>query len=276
MHAKLAQGFDVVYAQRRTRAGEIWLKKLIAHAGYSVIARFSDVEIPRNTGDFRVMTRRVIEELRRLNETHGFLRGLVAFVGFSQTAILYDRDARYAGKGGYNRITGSIKIGLNGLISFSGRPLQMMSIAGALLAGLSFVLGAWYVFQRLVGIDLTPGLPTVVLVVTFFSGVQLLSLGLIGEYVGRIYDEVKGPPYVHNKAKSQLREMRLPTRNSEEAEMIGQFSRFAFIGAMVAGVQLLSFSIFHHLFDSTFLPFTVSYVLSIFCHFICNRRLALP
>jgi polyisoprenyl-phosphate glycosyltransferase len=194
MLAKLSDGFDVVYAQRRTRAGETWLKRLISYVGYSVIARFSDVDIPRNTGDFRVMSRRVIDHLRNLSETHGFLRGLVAFVGFPQTAVLYDRDARLAGKGNYNRITGSIKIGLNGLISFSGRPLQIMSVAGALLAGFSFLLGAWFVLQRLIGIDLTPGLPTTVLVVTFFSGVQLLSLGLIGEYVGRIYDEVKGRP----------------------------------------------------------------------------------
>lgn len=194
MYSKLKEGYDVVYAQRRTRAGETVLKKLISYVGYAAISRLSDVEIPRNTGDFRVMSRRVIEELRLLNESHGFLRGLVAFVGFPQTAILYDRDARFAGKGNYNRITGSLKIGLNGLISFSSRPLQMMSVAGAILAGFSFLLGAWYVLQRLMGINLTPGLPTTVLVVSFFSGVQLLSLGLIGEYIARIYDEVKRRP----------------------------------------------------------------------------------
>jgi polyisoprenyl-phosphate glycosyltransferase len=194
LHAKLKDGYDVVYAQRRTRAGETALKRLISYVGYAVISRLSDVEIPRNTGDFRVMSRRVVEELRNLNESHGFLRGLVAFVGFPQTAVLYDRDARYSGKGNYNRITGSLKIGLNGLISFSARPLQMMSVAGAVLAGFSFLLGAWYVFQHIIGIDLTPGLPTTVLVITFFSGVQLLSLGLMGEYVARIYDEVKQRP----------------------------------------------------------------------------------
>jgi polyisoprenyl-phosphate glycosyltransferase len=140
------------------------------------------------------MTRRVIEELRRLNESHGFLRGLVAYVGFKQTFIEYDRDERFAGKGNYNRLTGSLKIGLNGLISFTSRPLFMMSIGGFILAGLSFLLGAWYVVQKIVGIDLTPGLSTTVLVVSFFAGVQLLGLGLIGEYVGRIYDEVKRRP----------------------------------------------------------------------------------
>jgi dolichol-phosphate mannosyltransferase len=132
--------------------------------------------------------------MRRLSERHGFLRGLVAFVGFSQTFVEYDRDPRFSGAGNYNRLTGSLKIGLNGLISFSSRPLFVMSISGFVLALFSFMLGAWYVLQKIIGFDLSPGLSTTVLVVTFFSGVQLLGLGLIGEYVGRIYDEVKGRP----------------------------------------------------------------------------------
>lgn len=194
LNTKLAEGYEVVYAKRRSRQGETLVKKIIAYAGYSLINRLSDVEIPRNTGDFRIMTRRVIEELRRLNESHGFLRGLVAYVGFKQTFVEYDRDERYAGVGNYNRLTGSLKIGLNGLISFSARPLFMMSVAGFFLAVLSFLLGIAYVAQKLMGVNLTPGLSTTVLVVSFFSGVQLLGLGLIGEYVGRIYDEVKRRP----------------------------------------------------------------------------------
>jgi dolichol-phosphate mannosyltransferase len=194
MYDKLKQGYEVVYAKRRSRKGETFIKKFIAKFGYKAIAILSEIEIPRDTGDFRIITRRVIEELRSLNEIHGFLRGLVAYIGFKQAYIEYDRDERAFGKGKYNRFTGSIKIGLNGIISFSSKPLQLMSIIGALSAGLSFLLGAWYVFQKLTGIVLTPGLPTTVLVVTFFAGIQLLSLGLMGEYVGRIYDEVKRRP----------------------------------------------------------------------------------
>lgn len=194
MYRKLSEGYEVVYAKRRSRKGETLIKRAVSHFGYTVINKLSDVQIPRNTGDFRVMTRRVIEELRRLNESHGFLRGLVAYVGFRQAFIEYDRDERFAGKGNYNRFTGSLKIGLNGLISFSSHPLQMMSISGALIAGFSFLVGIWYVLQKMFGINLTPGLSTTVLIVTFFSGVQLLSLGLIGEYIGRIYDEVKRRP----------------------------------------------------------------------------------
>ena len=200
MYAKLSDGYEVVYAKRRSRKGETLVKRIISHVGYTMINKFSDVQIPRNTGDFRIMTRRVIEELRSLNESHGFLRGLVAYVGFKQAFIEYDRDERFAGVGNYNRLTGSLKIGLNGLISFSSKPLFVMSICGFILAGLSFLLGAWYVLQKFIGIDLTPGLSTTILVVSFFAGVQLLGLGLIGEYVGRIYDEVKGRPmYIVDK-----------------------------------------------------------------------------
>ncbi len=200
MHAKMREGFDVVYAKRRSRKGETLAKRVISWVGYGVINRLADVEIPRNTGDFRIMSRRVCDELNRLNEGHGFLRGLVAYVGFPQAFVEYDRDPRLAGKGHYNRFTGSLKIGLNGIISFGSRPLQMMSLLGFLMAGFSFLLGAYYVIGKLVGVPYSAGLPTTVLVVTFFAGVQLLSLGLIGEYVGRIYDEVKRrPKYIIDK-----------------------------------------------------------------------------
>lgn len=194
LYGKAKEGYDVVYAKRRSRKGETYLKRCISSVGYWLINKCSDIRIPRNTGDFRILSRRAITELKSLNESHGFLRGLVAYVGFRQTFVEYDRDERYAGKGNYNRLTGSLKIGLNGLISFSSKPLQMMSLIGAIFAGFSFVLGGWYVVQKFLGFHLTPGLSTTVLVVTFFSGIQLLCLGLMGEYVGRIYDEVKKRP----------------------------------------------------------------------------------
>jgi glycosyltransferase involved in cell wall biosynthesis len=194
LYNKMNEGFEVVYAKRRSRKGETLFKQLISNFGYAVINKLTEVKIPKNTGDFRIMTRRVIEELRRLNESHGFLRGLVAHVGFKQGFIEYDRDPRLSGKGNYNRLTGSLKIGLNGLISFSSKPLQLMSLVGLIFAVISFLIGVWYVVQKIIGFDLTPGLSTTVLLVTFFAGVQLLGMGLIGEYVGRIYDEVKRRP----------------------------------------------------------------------------------
>ncbi len=201
MRARMAEGYDVVYARRRSRQGETLVKRLVSWAGYAVIARLSEVPIPRDTGDFRLMSRRVVEELKALSERHGFLRGLVAYVGFPQTFVEYDREARHAGKGHYNAFLGSLKIGLNGMVSFGGRPLQLVSLAGLGFAAFGFLLGAWYVLQKLLGFDLTPGLSTTVLVVTFFAGIQLLSLGLMGEYVSRIYDEVKRRPmYIVDRA----------------------------------------------------------------------------
>ena len=194
LHNKMAEGYEVVYAMRSSREGETLIKKAVSYFGYSVINRLSDVQIPRNTGDFRIMSRRVIEELRRLSETHGFLRGMVAFVGFKQAAVLYSRDARLTGTGNYNRLIGSLRIGINGLVGFSSRPLQVMSMAGFVVAAISFMIGIFYVMQKIMGIPITPGLSTTILVVSFFSGVQLLALGLVGEYIGRIYDETKGRP----------------------------------------------------------------------------------
>ena len=200
LHERLLEGFDVVYAKRRSREGETLAKRVISALGYRVINWLGEVRIPRDTGDFRLMSRRVVEQLKGLSEGHGFLRGLVAYIGFPQSFIEYDRDARHSGRGHYNQFVGSLKIGLNGMISFGGRPLQLMSMAGFVIAGFSFLLGAWYVGQKLAGVNLTAGLPTTVLVVTFFSGIQLLSLGLMGEYVSRIYDEVKRRPmYIVDK-----------------------------------------------------------------------------
>lgn len=194
LNLKMNEGFDVVYAQRRSREGETFVKRIVSKIGYKVINTLTDIRIPRDTGDFRLISRKVIEELRGLNETHGFLRGLIAYVGFNQTAVLYDRDKRYTGKGNYNRFFGSFKIGLNGLIGFSSKPLSLMSLCGGLIASFGFLLGIWYLIQHFMGFELSAGLSTTVILITFFSGIQLLSLGLLGEYISRIYDEVKRRP----------------------------------------------------------------------------------
>jgi len=194
MVEKWREGYNVVYAKRRTREGETLVKKAVSYAGYKVINKLADIRIPTNTGDFRLIDRRIIEELRKLNETHGFLRGLVAFIGFNQTYVEYDRDKRFAGKGNYNRFLGSLKIGLNGLICYSARPLQIMAIFGFFTAIFGFLMAVYYFLQWALFPDITPGLPSTIIFITVFAGIQLLSIGLLGEYVSRIYDEVKGRP----------------------------------------------------------------------------------
>lgn len=192
--ARWREGYDVVYAQRRTREGETLPKRIVAAFGYRVIGKIAEVDIPPNTGDFRLMSRRVVDNVVALRESHGFLRGLVGLVGFRQTSVFYDRDARAGGEGKYNRFFGSIVIGLNGVIGFSRYPLQLISLLGLAFSAFAFMLAIAYVAMKLSGFAFPVGNPTIVIVVTFFSGVQLLSLGVMGEYVGRIYDEVRQRP----------------------------------------------------------------------------------
>jgi glycosyltransferase involved in cell wall biosynthesis len=192
--ARWREGFDVVYAQRRTRAGETLPKRIIARLGYKVINRIAEVEIPPNTGDFRLMSRRVVDNVVSLKEHHGFLRGLVGLVGFPQTSVLYDRDARAAGTSKYNQVFGSLAIGINGLVGFSRYPLQLISLVGIVFSLLAFVVAVVYLGLKLGGVAFPIGNPTIVVVVAFFSGIQLLSLGVMGEYVGRIYDEARERP----------------------------------------------------------------------------------
>jgi dolichol-phosphate mannosyltransferase len=192
--ARWREGYDVVFAQRRTRAGETLPKRIVAWVGYRVIKRISEVEIPPNTGDFRLMSRRVVENVVALKESHGFLRGLVGLVGFRHSSVPYDRDPRAAGTSKYNRLWGSLVIGLNGVVGFSRYPLHLISLLGLVFSGLSFLLAIAYLILKLSGVAFPVGNPTIVIVVAFFSGIQLLSLGVMGEYVGRIYDETRNRP----------------------------------------------------------------------------------
>jgi polyisoprenyl-phosphate glycosyltransferase len=194
MVGRWREGFDVVYAQRRSREGETLPKRIVAAVGYRVIRRVAEVDIPPNTGDFRLMSRRVVDHVVALGEAHGFLRGLVALVGFKQTSVPYDRDQRAAGSSKYNRFWGSLTIGLNGIISFSRYPLHVISLGGIVLSGFAFLLAVVYLVLKIAGVAFPIGNPTIVILISLFSGIQLLSLGVMGEYVGRIYDEVKRRP----------------------------------------------------------------------------------
>jgi polyisoprenyl-phosphate glycosyltransferase len=194
MVQKWREGCDVVYAQRKNREGETWIKKIVASVGYKIINRIADVEIPPNTGDFRLMSRRVVDEINRLKECHGFLRGMVALVGFRQTAILFDRPPRFAGRGNYNRFLGSLRIGFNGIFCFSNYALTLSTQAGFVIALCSFLLGLVYACLKIFGFPFPLGNPTVVILILFLGGVQLIGIGILGEYLGRVYEEVKQRP----------------------------------------------------------------------------------
>ena len=194
MIAKWREGYEVVLPQRRQRTGEPWLKKVVSAVGYKVINKIADVKIPPNTGDFRLMSRRVALEVVRLKESHGFLRGMVAVVGFKQAIIPFDRPARFSGETNYNRFLGSLRIGFNGVFCFSTYALTLSTLLGFMVAGCSFLLTAVYLLYKVMGWDIVWGNPTLVILVTFLGSVQLISVGILGEYIGRIYEEVRARP----------------------------------------------------------------------------------
>ena len=194
MIAKWREGYDVVLPQRRHRTGEPWIKRLIAETGYKIINRIADVSIPPNTGDFRLMARRVVNEVVRLRETHGFLRGMVAVVGFKQVLLPFDRPPRFAGQTNYNRFLGSLRIGFNGIFCFSTFALTLSTQLGFALAFGSIFIALVYFVMKLAGFPFPVGNPTIVILVLFMGGVQLISVGILGEYIGRIYEEVRARP----------------------------------------------------------------------------------
>src|ERR1035437_5454994 len=194
MVAKWREGYDVVLPQRSQRTGEPWIKKIVSETGYKVINKIADVKIPPNTGDFRLMSRRVVTEVVKLKESHGFLRGMVAVVGFKQCLIPFDRPQRFAGETNYNRFLGSLRIGFNGIFCFSTYALSLSTMAGFTIAACSFAIGLAYLIMQLAGVPFPMGNPTIVILVLFMGGIQLISVGILGEYIGRIYEEVRARP----------------------------------------------------------------------------------
>lgn len=187
------QGYDVVYGVRRRREGEGKLKRLTAFSFYRLMGRLSNTEIPADTGDFRLMDRRVVNALLRLDERSRFMKGLFAWVGFRQVAFYYDRESRKEGKTNWNYWK-LWNFAIDGVTSFSKVPLQVWSYAGLAIALLAMGYGSWMVIRTLVyGIDL-PGYASIMTVVLVLGGVQLIGLGVLGEYLGRIFEEVKARP----------------------------------------------------------------------------------
>lgn len=188
-----AQGYDVVYGVRRRRHGESWFKRASAALFYRTLERVVGVDIPTDTGDFRLMSRRVVLALRGLREANRFVRGLVAWVGFRQTAVYYDRSARFAGDTHYP-LHKMLRFATDGIISFSTLPLRIATLLGVLSGLAAFAVAGWVLFVILSGIQAVPGWATLMLAVSLASSAQLLMIGILGEYLGRIYDEVKRRP----------------------------------------------------------------------------------
>jgi len=191
--ARWREGYEVVYAVRSERKGETWFKEFTAKFFYRLIYHITDINIPMDVGDFRLMDRKVVDALKGMREKHRFMRGLSVWVGFRQTGVKYVRAERYAGVTKYP-LKKMLKFALDGITSFSYLPLQLATYVGFVCAGLAVLGIIVTIILRLSGSQAFYGQATTLVSVLFLGGVQLISLGIIGEYLGRIYDEVKGRP----------------------------------------------------------------------------------
>ena len=190
---KWQAGYDVVYAKRISREGESPLKKLTSKTFYRILKHLSRVNIPEDTGDFRLMSRRAVNALNSLRERNRYMKGLFAWIGYPQIAVLYHRDPRYAGETKWNYY-GLWNLAVEGITSFSTAPLKISTYMGILTATGAFLYGIWIIFKTLIYGDPVAGFPTMMAIILFLGGTQLLALGIIGEYLGRIFSESKQRP----------------------------------------------------------------------------------
>jgi dolichol-phosphate mannosyltransferase len=200
---KWKEGYDVVYAIRAEREGESWFKRVSASVFYRLIYLITDVRIPVDTGDFRLMDRKVVDVLRAMRERHRFPRGMSAWVGFRQVGVEYKRSPRFAGVTKYP-FKKMLLLALNAITSFSYFPLQVATYFGFFSAGIAILAIPLVIYLRMAGIPQFTGQATTLIAVLFLGGIQLISLGVLGEYIGRLYDEAKGRPlYITREAPKE-------------------------------------------------------------------------
>lgn len=193
LYKKMQEGYAVVYAKRRSRTGEGFMKKFTAKLFYRILSRITNIEIPVDAGDYRIISRQVTDILKHMPEQHKYLRGQIAWVGFNQTFVEYDRQERLAGQTGYT-YRKMIRFALDGITSFSRFPLKVATIAGFVVSGITFLLMIYTLYSRLVLKNYEPGWASLMMTILFIGGVQLIGIGIIGEYIGRVSDNVRGRP----------------------------------------------------------------------------------
>ena len=202
---KWKEGFEVVYAVRAKRVGETWFKLFTASAFYRLIQRITDVNIPMDTGDFRLLDRKVVQVLNGMREKHRFLRGMSVWVGFKQTGVEYERAERFAGETKYP-LKKMIRFASDAITGFSYFPLQLAMYLGFITTGISIISILVVIILRLAGSQVLSGQATTLIAVLFLGGVQLISIGLLGEYIGRLYDEAKGRPLYITRENMEVEE----------------------------------------------------------------------
>lgn len=215
MIAKYREGWDVVYGQRRSRQGEGLLKRFTAWGFYRFMRAFIHKDLPPDSGDFRLMSRPCLDALKSMRETHRFLRGMVAWVGFAQTAIAFDRPARAAGNTKYPLIK-MLRFAWTAAVSFSAFPLRLSLAAGIIVALVGVGIGIWAVIAKLNHWETTPGWASIMFTVCLLGGAVLISNGILGEYVGRIFEETKGRPLYLVSTRVNVGEEEVRSQKTEE------------------------------------------------------------
>jgi polyisoprenyl-phosphate glycosyltransferase len=200
---KWKEGYKVVYGIRKARDGESYFKKFTAGLFYKIIYKFSDIEIPQNVSDFRLLDKEVVEHMRNFKESHLFWRGLASWVGFKQTGIEFIRKPRVAGTTHYS-FRKMLKFAIDGITSFSIKPLKLSTYLGFIIAFISFIFGIWTIIAKIIYGNTLAGWASLMTAVLFFGGIQLIMIGLLGEYVGRTYEESKKRPIYIIKDKVNL------------------------------------------------------------------------
>lgn len=193
LYEKMRTGYEVVYAKRRSRQGDSAAKKLTARVFYRILASITHISIPVDTGDFRIISRKVVEGLRLMPEQNKFIRGQISWIGYRQTFIEYDRAERAGGETGYT-YRKMIRLALDGITAFSDVPLKAATIGGFVVSGLAFMVGIYTLYSRFVTHDYQPGWPSLMVSILFLGGVQLISVGIIGEYMARLSANVRQRP----------------------------------------------------------------------------------
>lgn len=193
MYQKMKEGYEVVYAKRRSRQGESFLKKFTAKMFYRTLGSLTSISIPVDTGDFRIMHKQIVEVLKQMPEQQKFLRGQISWIGFNQTYIEYDRQERQGGKTGYT-YKKMIRLALDGITSFSNAPLKFATISGFLVSGIAFFIMLYALYSRFISREYVAGWTSLILSVMFIGGIQLISIGIIGEYISRISTNIRNRP----------------------------------------------------------------------------------
>ncbi len=193
MYNKMDEGYEVVYAKRKARKGESWLKKFTAKMFYRILKAITSVNIPVDTGDFRIMDRKIVDALKQMPEQQKFLRGQISWIGFNQTYVEYERDERNAGETGYT-YKKMIRFALDGITSFSNFPLKFASICGFVVSGIAFIVMLYALYSRFISKDYIEGWTSIIISVLFLGGIQLISIGIIGEYISRLSANVRNRP----------------------------------------------------------------------------------